>query len=121
MSILNKIKKRSLRRKLRVKKKIRLDYKNNKIRISVFRSLKNFYAQAIDDSKKITVSSVNSNELKLVEKKTKKEISFEIGKIFACKLKDINIEEAVFDRGIYLYHGRVKSFVEGLRFGGLKI
>lgn len=120
MSILKKIQKRSLRRKLRVRSAIRSDHKNNKVRVSVFRSLKHLYAQAIDDSKQITVSSISSQKEDLL-KKPKKEASYETGKIFAENLKKEGIEEAIFDRGKYLYHGRIQSFVEGLRDGGLKI
>ena len=119
MSIEKKIKNRSNRRLLRVRKSLRLSCKNDKVRVSCFRSLNNFYAQAITSDNKTTVASVSSLNKKIVG--DKKAVSYEIGKILAVDLKQKGIDSIVFDRGSYLYHGRVASFAQGLRDGGIKL
>ncbi|WP_185870315.1 50S ribosomal protein L18 [Blattabacterium cuenoti] len=95
---------------------------SNKPRISVFRSNKSIYVQMIDDtSGKTLVSSSSREKIFQKEKKTKMELSNEVGKLFGKKVKTLlNIKKAVFDKGRYLYHGRVKSLVEGIRETGLK-
>lgn len=87
-------------------------------RISVFRSNKYIYAQAIDDEKRITIAS--SSSLKLAkERKTDqaKKVGLDLGE----KLLKKNIKEAVFDRNIYVYKGRVKAVAEGLRESGIEV
>jgi large subunit ribosomal protein L18 len=119
MSLLKKIKLRRVRKEKRIRSKIRLLSNNNKFRISVFRSSKNFYAQMIDDKSGKTLLSIDTRN---VSKNTKKcEASKIIGIEFAKNILKDGIKDAIFDRGRYLYHGRVKEFVEGLRHGGLKI
>ncbi|WP_185855864.1 50S ribosomal protein L18 [Blattabacterium cuenoti] len=95
--------------------------KSNKPRISVFRSNKSIYVQMIDDDSGRTLifSSSRENILKK-ENKTKIELSNEVGKLFGKKAKELNIQKAIFDRGRYLYHGRIKSLAEGIREMGLK-
>ncbi len=85
-------------------------------RISVFRSLKHTYAQLVDDSKGVTLVSANDYGVK----KNKTESAFAVGEELAKKAKEKKISEVVFDRGGYLYHGRVKAVAEGARKGGLK-
>ena len=88
-------------------------------RLSVFRSNKDIYAQVVNDSEGKTLASASS--LKLDSKgKNKTEQAFEVGKALAEAAKQSGIEKVVFDRGGYLYHGRVKSLAEGARKGGLK-
>lgn len=88
-------------------------------RLSVFRSNKDIYAQVVNDSEGKTLASASS--LKLDSKgKNKTEQAFEVGKAVAEAAKQSGIEKVVFDRGGYLYHGRVKSLAEGARKGGLK-
>lgn len=87
-------------------------------RISVFRSGKNIYAQLIDDKAGKTILSASSKEIKTAGKKT--EVALEVGKLLAKKATEKNISKAVFDRGGYKYHGRVKALAEGAREGGLK-
>ncbi len=87
-------------------------------RLSVFRSNKAIYAQLIDDVEGKTLASANS--IKGGFSGTKTEQAFEVGKALAEKAKAAGIENCVFDRGGYLYHGRVKSLADGAREAGLK-
>ena len=117
MSIERKIKKRKKRRTLRARKQVC----NKPIpRVSVFRSLKHMYAQLIDDLQQKTLESCSTLECKELEGDKKTE-AHAIGLKLAEKLKKRGIETVVFDRGPYLYHGRVKALAEGLREGGVKI
>lgn len=104
-----------IRRQKRIRAKIRGT--ENAPRLSVFRSNKYLYAQAIDDQKGITLVSVSEKEIK--EGKTRIERSKALGNLLASKLKK-KTEKIVFDKGSFKYHGRVKAFAEGLREGGLK-
>ena len=110
--------KRKLRNRLSIKKNI-----GNKLRLSVFRSNKHIYCQIIDDVKQITLCS--SSTLDPGVKKDLKgsgtiEAAEKVGKDIAAKAKKIGFEKVVFDRGGYLYHGRVRSLAEGARSSGLK-
>jgi large subunit ribosomal protein L18 len=87
-------------------------------RLSVFRSIKGMYLQIIDDENSKTLASASNLEIKSKGKKT--DISYEIGKLIAQKAQAKNIEEIVFDRGGYKYHGRVEAAAKGARDGGLK-
>ena len=109
-----------IRRKTRVRSKILGSKKRP--RIIVYRSNRYIYAQAIDDeSSKIIASSSDLSKGKKTEKKTtKSQKSNETGKSLALLLKKKKISKIVFDRGGYKYHGRVKSFAEGLKEGGVK-
>lgn len=89
-------------------------------RVSVFRSLNNIYAQIIDDTHSKTVVSCSSLELK-ENNGDKSSVAKTVGLALAKKAKEHGLEAVVFDRGRYLYHGRVKALVEGLREGGLKV
>ena len=90
-------------------------------RLSVFRGLRTMYVQLIDDSTGKTLASVHSNNDLKDFKGTKLEAAFELGKLVAAKAKALKVEAVVFDRGGYLYHGRVKAVAEGAREAGLKI
>jgi large subunit ribosomal protein L18 len=87
-------------------------------RLNVYRSNKAIYAQIIDDSEN-SRTLVSANSLSLSEG-TKSEQATEVGKLIAEKAKEKNVEKVVFDRGGYLFHGRVKALAEGAREGGLK-
>ena len=89
-------------------------------RVTVFRSNKFFVAQIIDDQKRITLASVSDKNMKDI-KGTKTEKAKALGLLLASVAKGKNITKAVFDRGRYAYHGRVKAFAESLREGGLEI
>ncbi len=86
-------------------------------RLNVFRSNKNIYAQIIDDVKGVTLVSASSLDM---ENGSNKEAAFKVGEAIAKKAIDKGIDKVVFDRGGYIYHGRVKELAEGARQGGLK-
>ena len=92
-------------------------------RLSVFRSAKQIYAQAIADDvgKTITEASTLTQEIKeKVEGLKKAEAAREVGMLVSKRLQSMGIEQVVFDRGRYLYHGRVKALAEAARESGLK-
>jgi large subunit ribosomal protein L18 len=89
-------------------------------RLSVFRSNKEIYAQLIDDTKGITLVAASSRDKDLNAKGTSVEIAEQVGKAIAEKAVKAGIEKVTFDRGGYLYHGRVKSLADGARSAGLK-
>jgi large subunit ribosomal protein L18 len=91
-------------------------------RLCVFRSNKHIYAQLIDDGEGKTLVSASDFELdaKKGKKSVKSDLAKEVGKLVAQKAATKKINEAVFDRGGYKYHGRVKALAEGAREEGLK-
>lgn len=91
-------------------------------RLSVFRSNKEIYCQLIDDVSGKTLFQSSSRDKSISELKLTNniEISYNVGKILAEKAVQKGVKEVKFDRGGYLYHGRVKSLAEGAREGGLK-
>jgi len=105
-----------LRRKRRIRGKI--SGTAVRPRVSVYKSNKYFYAQAIDDENGITIAGISSKALNL---RINKENAIEVAKAFANKLKERQIESVVFDRNGYLYHGVIKAFVDTLRENGIKI
>ena len=88
-------------------------------RLSVFRSNKEIYAQLIDDVNGVTLLAASSRE-KEIEKGTNVEVATAVGKLVAEKALKAGIETVTFDRGGYLYHGRIQSLAEGARAAGLK-
>jgi len=110
--------------KARVKRHIRI---RNKIdgtaqrpRLNVFRSSKHIYAQLIDDVAGVTIASASSMDKDFKGGGGKKEAAKEIGKLLAKNAKKAGITDVVFDRGGYIFHGRVKELADGAREGGLK-
>lgn len=92
-----------------------------KPRLSVFRSNKDIYVQLIDDTKGVTLAAASSRDKDIAAQKgTKIEKSKLVGAAIARKALELNINQIVFDRGGYLYHGRVKAVAEGAREGGLQ-
>ena len=91
-------------------------------RLSVFRSNKEIYCQIIDDVNGKTIMQTSSRDKVILDQqlKTNSEISFNVGKLIAEQAVKAGIDKIKFDRGGYLYHGRVKSLAEGARDGGLK-
>lgn len=89
-------------------------------RLCVYRSLTNIYAQIIDDINGVTLVSASSNEKEIDETGAKKEISKKVGELVAKRAIEKGITDVVFDRGGYIYHGRVKELSDGAREGGLK-
>ena len=90
-------------------------------RLSVYRSNKYIYAQIIDDSTGHTLVTASSLESGIENKGTKVDQSAAVGKLLAERAIAAKINTAVFDRGGYLYHGRVKALADGARAGGIKI
>ena len=89
-------------------------------RLNVFRSNTNIYAQIIDDVKGVTLAAASSLDKEISGNGGNKEAAKEVGKLLAKKATDKGITDVVFDRGGYVYHGRVKELAEGAREGGLK-
>ncbi|AWK03050.1 50S ribosomal protein L18 [Flavobacterium sp. GN10] len=108
-------------RRQRIKFRIRKSVSGSaaRPRLSVFRSNKEIYAQIIDDVNGVTILAASSRE-KEIGKGTNVEIAAAVGKLVAEKALKAGIDTITFDRGGYLYHGRIKSLAEGARAAGLK-
>lgn len=108
------------RNKLREVNVMRAGQKEARPRLSVHRSNKQIYAQVIDDVNGVTLAAASSldKELKL-KKGSDKTAAAEVGKLVAARAKKAGVSKVQFDRGSYLYHGRVKAVAEGAREGGL--
>jgi large subunit ribosomal protein L18 len=89
-------------------------------RLTVFRSNRNLYVQAIDDTQGITIASASTVAAELKSLSVKKEDAAKVGEAIGSALKAGKIEEVVFDRNGYLYHGVVKALADGARKAGLK-
>ena len=115
--VLSKIEKRN-----RIRHRIRktVSGTNERPRLAVYRSNKEIYAQLIDDVAGKTLASASSRDKDITVEGSKQEVAFAVGKSIAEKAAQAGIETIAFDRGGYLYHGRVKSLADGAREGGLK-
>jgi large subunit ribosomal protein L18 len=109
-----------IRTKRRVKRVRGAQQRGTLPRVSVFRSLKQIYGQIIDDMQRTTLASAGSLQMN-IEAKDKTAVAHAVGKELARRAKEYGINQVIFDRGPYRYHGRVKAFAEGLREGGLHI
>ncbi len=89
-------------------------------RLNVFRSTKNIYAQLIDDIQGVTLAAASSLDKEFSGNGGNKDAAKQVGKLIAERALKKDIKEVVFDRGGYIYHGRVKELAEGAREGGLK-
>jgi large subunit ribosomal protein L18 len=108
-----------LRRKAHIRKDLRGSAERP--RLSVFRSHKHIYAQAIDDDGNKVLAAASDAALGgAVDGKSKKERAALVGEAIAGKLLEAKIDQVVFDRNGYIYHGRVKEVAEGARKAGLK-
>lgn len=112
------------RNKARMKRHLRI---RNKIsgtaacpRLNVFRSSKHIYAQLIDDVNGVTIVSASSMEKDFEGQGTNKDAAKKVGQLVGKRALDKGIDVVVFDRGGYLYHGRVKELADGARESGLK-
>lgn len=109
-----------LRRQQRVRTKLKKS-RNTFPRLSVFRSSKHIYAQLIDDVKGHTVASASSLDGDFKGKKGNDiKAATEVGKLIAKKASKAGSKKVIFDRGGFLYHGRIKALAEGAREGGLE-
>ena len=110
------------RRKARVRRAIRARA-YGKPRLSVHRSSKQIYAQIIDDEQGVTIvaaSSLEKDQRSALKTGADTAAAKAIGKLIAERAKKAGISQVVFDRGAYMYHGRVKALAEGAREGGLE-
>lgn len=111
--------------KEKVRRKKRLYGSPERPRMVAYRSLKYMYGQIVDDSQNKVllgmsdISKAARTEVKKAKNKT--EAAFIVGKVLATEAKKKKISKVVFDRNGYLYHGRIKSFAEGAREGGLDL
>ena len=114
---------RTARRTASVRRKVKLAaIKNGRARLSVFRSSKHIHAQLIDDLKGETLVAASSLEKSMRESNktgANIEAAKAVGKLIAERAKEKGITEVVFDRGGYMYHGRIKALADAAREGGL--
>lgn len=103
---------------LRIKK--RVSGTATKPRLSLYKSNKYIYCQLIDDVTGKVITAASNSNIDSTAKMTKIEQSKEVGKVLGEKARGVNIEELVFDRSGYLYHGRVKALADGIREAGIK-
>ena len=89
-------------------------------RLSVFRSLQHIYAQLIDDVNGVTIAAASSVEKDFAQYGGNKSAARKVGELVAKRAIEKGVENVVFDRGGYIYHGRVQELAEGAREGGLK-
>jgi large subunit ribosomal protein L18 len=109
------------RQKLRWRIRAKVSGSARKPRLSVFRSNCDIYAQLIDDNTGFTLASANSRQAEVsAVAGTKTEKSALVGKLLAQRALALGLDTCTFDRGGYLYHGRVKAVADGAREGGLK-
>lgn len=122
MSTPSKLFEKNQKRKNRVRAALK-KAANGKMRLSVFRSGKHIYAQIIDDTKGVTVASASTLDKEIrdsIKKTSTVEAASFIGKTVAERAVKNGVSEVVFDRGGYIYHGRVKALADAAREAGLK-
>ena len=106
------------RKRIRLRIRNKLKGTGTRPRLSVFRSNKGIYCQVIDDTSGRTLAQASTLET-AVKQGSKTDQAKAVGKLIAERSKDIKVKHVLFDRGGYLYHGRVKALAEGAREGGL--
>jgi len=92
-------------------------------RLAVYKSLKHIYAQIIDDTKGVTLVAASTLDKEIrprMPELTKTQEAYEVGKLIAKRALEKGIKKVVFDRGGFIYHGRIKALAEGAREGGLE-
>jgi large subunit ribosomal protein L18 len=110
----------SARQKIRYRIRKKISGAATKPRLSVFRSNSDIYVQLVNDADGTTIASASSREKDIAAQKVNKvEKSKLVGSAIAKKAAELGIKDVVFDRGGYLYHGRVKAIADGAREGGL--
>lgn len=120
--MLKKVNKNKKRQKRHLRARNKIQGTPERPRLNVYRSLNHIYAQIIDDINGNTLASASTldNEIKeSVESTGNKEAARKVGEAVAKKAVEKGIETVIFDRGGYIYHGRVKELAEGARDGGL--
>lgn len=118
--MVSKINKKAMRMHRHVRVRGKISGTPERPRLNVFRSNANIYAQIIDDVNGVTLVSASSLEKDFNVEGTKSDAAKQVGMNVAERAKAKGIENVVFDRGGYVYHGRVKALAEGAREGGLQ-
>ena len=118
--MVSKINKKAMRLKRHIRVRGKISGTAERLRLNVFRSNANIYAQIIDDVNGVTLVSANTLEKGFEGATGNAEAAKKVGTVLAERAKAKGIEEVVFDRGGYVYHGRVAALAEGAREGGLK-
>ena len=118
--MVSKVNKNAMRLKRHVRVRGKVSGTPERPRLNVFRSNANIYAQIIDDVNGVTLVSANTLEKEFEGATGNCEAAKKVGKLLAERAKAKQIEEVVFDRGGYVYHGRVAALAEGAREGGLQ-
>ena len=109
-------------KRIRRHKKIRMNMRGTKEcpRFCVFRSNQHIYAQLINDENGKVLISVSDRDVKIKKASKKSDMAKEVGKLIAKKAMENKIEKVIFDRGGFVFHGRIKAVADGAREGGLK-
>lgn len=118
--MIRKTSKNDIRERIHTRIRKKLQGTTERPRLAVFRSLTHIYAQVIDDSKGVTLAAASSTEKDLVATGGNVAGATDIGRKVAERAKELGIVKVVFDRGGYLYHGRVKALAEAARTAGLE-
>ena len=118
--MVSKINKNAMRLKRHVRVRGKISGTPERPRLNVFRSNANIYAQIIDDVNGVTLVSANTLEKEFEGATGNCEAAKKVGQVIAERAKAKGIEEVVFDRGGYIFHGRVAALAEGAREGGLQ-
>ena len=118
--MVSKINKKAMRLKRHIRVRGKISGTAERPRLNVFRSNANIYAQIIDDVNGVTLVSANTLEKGFEGATGNAEAAKKVGTVLAERAKAKGIEEVVFDRGGYVYHGRVAALAEGAREGGLQ-
>ena len=118
--MVSKINKNAMRLKRHVRVRGKVSGTPERPRLNVFRSNANIYAQIIDDVNGVTLVAANTLEKGFEGRGNNCEAATKVGEAIAQRAKDKGIDTVVFDRGGYLYHGRVKALAEGARAAGLE-
>ena len=117
--MVSKVDKKAMRLKRHVRVRGKVSGTPERPRLNVFRSNANIYAQIIDDVNGVTLVSANTLEKEFEGATGNREAAKKVGTVLAERAKAKGIEDVVFDRGGYIYHGRVAALAEGAREGGL--
>jgi large subunit ribosomal protein L18 len=119
----SQVNRKSMRQRIRHRIRKNIEGTASRPRVAIRRSLKHIYAQAIDDERGQTLAAASSRDPQLkgeVATGGNIEAAKKVGEAIAGKLKDAGVEAIVFDRGGFLYHGRVKALADAIREGGLQ-
>jgi len=112
-----------MRRRIRHRVRAKVSGTARRPRLAVYRSLKHIYAQVIDDESGKTIAHASSQDKEIkgqAQRASGTELAKRVGELIAERVKQAGVESVVFDRGGFLYHGRIKALAEAGRNGGLK-